>query len=190
MNMKNYNAMGRLARFALAAAAAPLLFSCTTTMMTVSPKAYQDALAAADKSLEAMGYQKAGEGVDTRNELVVTANAWSDVSGYSNKMENVSTDIDRLIYRDAQANTVEIEVRHMRGFDWKRNPFLSSIAVSHCETPSNADFKKVCDAGGAMDAVRKIEPDQESKFLERMRTVWAITGASALFVLLVTAASM
>ncbi len=154
--------------------------SCTTTLMTVSPRAYNAAVDNVSADLSAIGnkFELTGSGSDVHSELIATEQTYSEYSGYETRLENEKSTYDNYTYTDSIGNRVEFEVKYKVAADTKRADYLYNMEVVRCNCEDKKLYATICGKNGIVRQVTQIEPDQKSKVLDPVRTYLTISGVS------------
>ena len=154
--------------------------SCTTTLMTVSPRAYNAAVDNVSADLSAIGnkFELTGSGSDVHSELIATEQTYSEYSGYDTRLENEKSTYDNYTYTDSIGNRVEFEVKYKVAADTKHADYLYNIEVVRCNCEDKKLYATICGKNGIVRQVTQIEPDQKSKVLDPVGTYLTISGVS------------
>lgn len=154
--------------------------SCTTTLMTVSPRAYNAAVDNVSADLSAIGnkFELTGSGSDVHSELIATEQTYSEYSGYETRLENEKSTYDNYTYTDSIGNRVEFEVKYKVAADTKRADYLYNMEIVRCNCEDKKLYATICGKNGIVRQVTQIEPDQKSKVLDPVRTYLTISGVS------------
>lgn len=154
--------------------------SCTTTLMTVSPRAYNAAVDNISADLSAIGnkFELTGSGSDVHSELIATEQTYSESRGYDTRLENEKSTYDNYTYTDSIGNRVEFEVKYKVAADTKRADYLYNMEIVRCNCEDKKLYSTICGKNGIVRQVTQIEPDQKSKVLDPIRTYLTISGVS------------
>lgn len=154
--------------------------SCTTTLMTVSPRAYNAAVDNISADLSAIGnkFELTGSGSDVHSELIATEQTYSESRGYDTRLENEKSTYDNYTYTDSIGNRVEFEVKYKVAADTKRADYLYNMEIVRCNCEDKKLYATICGKNGIVRQVTQIEPDQKSKVLDPIRTYLTISGVS------------
>ena len=154
--------------------------SCTTTLMTVSPRAYNAAVDNISADLSAIGnkFELTGSGSDVKNELIATEQTYSESRGYDTRLENEKSTYDNYTYTDSIGNRVEFEVKYKVAADTKRADYLYNMEVVKCNCEDKKLYATICGKNGIVRQVTQIEPDQKSKVFDPTTTYFTISGVS------------
>jgi len=154
--------------------------SCTTTRMTISPRAYNAAVDNISADLSAIGnkFELTGSGSDVKNELIATEQSYSEYRGYDTRLENDPSTYDNYTYTDSIGNRVEFEVKYKVSADNKSNDYLYNMEVVRCNCEDKKLYSTVCGSNGIVKQITQIEPDQKSKVFDPTTTYFTISGVS------------
>ena len=154
--------------------------SCTTTLMTVSPRAYDEAVdnISADLSVIGNKFELTGSGSDVHSELIATEQTYSEYSGYDTRLENEKSTYDNYTYTDSIGNRVEFEVKYKVAADTKRADYLYNIEGVRCNCEDKKLYATICGKNGIVRQVTQIEPNQKSKIFNPVGTYLTISGVS------------
>lgn len=157
-----------------------LFASCTTTRMTISPRAYIDAVEkiSSDLAVVENGYQLTGSGSDAINELIVTGHSYSNHGGYGTRIDNDLAFYDNYTYTDSIGNTIEFQIKYKHRLDYNDKGFVYNIQVVRCNCGEGQLYSVVCDENGIVKKVMQLKPDQQSKFLDVQKTYLTIYGVT------------
>lgn len=156
--------------------------SCTTTQMTISPQSYKYEVNKINSTIISLSneYQLTGSGSETKNEIVVTGQSYSQYSGYGTLMDNDYYTYDNYIYNDTLGNTIEIEFKYKRGTDYHGSSYISKIEVTKCICEDKKYYNSVCGTSGFVKKVEQLTPDQQSVFYDKAAsTLVGILGGIA-----------
>ena len=154
--------------------------SCTTTLMTISPRAYNAAVDNISADLSAIGnkFELTGSGSDVHSELIATEQTYSESRGYDTRLENEKSTYDNYTYTDSIGNRVEFEVKYKVAADTKSNDYLYNMGVVRCNCEDKKLYATICGKNGIVRQVTQIEPDQKSKVFDATTTYFTISGVS------------
>ncbi len=154
--------------------------SCTTTLMTVSPRAYNAAVDNISADLSAIGnnFELTGSGSDVHSELIATEQTYSESRGYDTRLENEKSTYDNYTYTDSIGNRVEFEVKYKVAADTKCADYLYNMEVVKCNCEDKKLYATICGKNGIVRQVTQIEPDQKSKVFDATTTYFTISGVS------------
>lgn len=154
--------------------------SCTTTLMTVSPRAYNAAVDNISADLSAIGnnFELTGSGSDVHSELIATEQTYSESRGYDTRLENEKSTYDNYTYTDSIGNRVEFEIKYKEAVDFEANEYLYNIEVVKCNCEDKKLYSAICGKNGIVKQVTQIEPDQKSKVFDATTTYFTISGVS------------
>lgn len=161
--------------------------SCITTLMTVSPRAYNAAVDNVSADLSAIGnkFELTGSGSDVKNELIATEQSYSESRGYDTRLENEKSTYDNYTYTDSIGNRVEFEVKYKVAADTKRADYLYNMEVVKCNCEDKKLYATICGKNGIVRQVTQIEPNQKSKIFNPVGTYFAISVIPLLSVLVI-----
>ena len=181
--MNTYNFLkGKLSVAIIAIISVAFFSSCTTTQMTISPQSYKYEVNNINSTIISLSneYQLTGSGSETKNEIVVTGQSYSQYSGYGTLMDNDYYTYDNYIYNDTLGNTIEIEFKYKRGTDYHGSSYISKIEVTKCICEDKKYYNSVCGTSGFVKKVEQLTPDQESVFYDKAAsTLVGILGGIA-----------
>ena len=151
--------------------------SCTTTRMTVSPRAYNAAVDNISADLSAIGnkFELTGSGSDVKNELIATEQSYSEYSGYATRLDNSQSTYDNYTYTDSLGNRVEFEIKYKEAVDFEANEYLYNMEVVKCNCEDKKMYSAICGKNGIVKQVKQIEPDQKSKIYDPVGTYFTIS---------------
>ena len=151
--------------------------SCTTTLMTVSPRAYNAAVDNISADLSAIGnkFELTGSGTDVHSELIATEQTYSESRGYDTRLENEKSTYDNYTYTDSIGNRVEFDVKYKVAADTKRADYLYNMEVVKCNCEDKKLYATICGKNGIVRQVTQIEPDQKSKIYDPIGTYFTIS---------------
>lgn len=145
------------------------LSSCTTTQMTISPQSYKSTVNIIDSTILSLSndYQLSGSGSETKNEIQVTGQSYSQYTGYGTLMDNNYSTYDNYIYTDSLGNTIEFQFKYKGALDYFGKPYVSRIEVVKCSCEDKKIYNSVCGTGGVVKKVEQLTPDQQSVFYDK-----------------------
>lgn len=151
--------------------------SCTTTRMTISPRAYNAAVDNISADLSAIGnkFELTGSGSDVHSELIATEQSYSESHGYETRLENQKSTYDNYTYTDSIGNRVEFEVKYKEATDARANEYVYNMEVVKCNCEDKKLYSTVCGSNGIIKQNMQIEPDQKSTMYDPNSTFWAIS---------------
>lgn len=154
--------------------------SCTTTQMTISPRAFGSTIEKIKSEISSVGkgYQLTGSGSDTKNEIKVTGQSYSKYSGYGTLMDNETSIYSNYTFTDSIGNTVEFQIKHKNANDYSRNEYIYNVEVIKCSCGDKKLFSVVCGDNGIVKQVTQIAPDQQSNIYDPGATYLTIFGVS------------
>ena len=154
--------------------------SCTTTRMTISPRAYNAAVDNISADLSAIGnkFELTGSGSDVHSELIATEQSYSEYHGYETRLENQKSTYDNYTYTDSIGNRVEFEVKYKEATDARANEYVYNMEVVKCNCEDKKLYSTVCGSNGIVRQNMQIEPDQQSKVFDATTTYFTISGVS------------
>lgn len=154
--------------------------SCTTTQMTISPRAYNTAVEkiSSDISTIGKGYQLTGSGSDAKNEVIVTGQSYSKYSGFGTLMDNDKSFYNNYTYTDSIGNTVDFQIKHKNKADYNRNEYIYDIEVVKCNCGDKKLYSVICGENGIVKKVTQLNPDQQSNIYDAGTTYLTIFGVS------------
>lgn len=173
---------GKLSVAIIAIISVAFFSSCTTTQMTISPQSYKYEVNKINSTIISLSneYQLTGSGSETKNEIVVTGQSYSQYSGYGTLMDNDYYTYDNYIYNDTLGNTIEIEFKYKRGTDYHGSSYISKIEVTKCICEDKKYYNSVCGTSGFVKKVEQLTPDQQSVFYDKAAsTLVGILGGIA-----------
>ena len=151
--------------------------SCTTTLMTVSPRAYNAAVDNVSADLSAIGnkFELTGSGYEVKNESIATGQSYSESIGYGTRLDNEQATYDNYKYTDSIGNRVEFEIKYKEAVDFEANEYLYNIEVVKCNCEDKKLYSAICGKNGIVKQVKQIEPDQKSKIYDPVGTYFTIS---------------
>lgn len=154
--------------------------SCTTTQMTISPRAYNSTVEEINSDISSIGkgYQLTGSGADAKNELIVTGQSHSKYSGYGTLMDNEKSIYNNYTYTDSIGNTIEFQIKHKNKVDYNKNEYIYSIEVVKCNCGDKKLYSVICGENGIVKKVTQITPDQQSNIYDVGKTYMTVFGIS------------
>ena len=154
--------------------------NCTTTQMTISTRAYNSAVEkiGSDISSNGNGYQLTGSGSDTKNELLVTGQSYSKYSGFGTLLDNEKSIYNNYTYTDSIGNTVEFQIKHKSKVDYNKNEYIDNIEVVQCNCKDKKLYSEICGENGLVKKVTQLNPDQQSKKFDIVKTTLLIYGST------------
>lgn len=158
--------------------------SCTTSLMTVSPEAFSNSLYMIESDLEDNGYYLTGSGEETKNEVVVTGQSYTNEAGYGTKMDNNYITYENQQFTDQYGNKIEFVVKYFKGIDYRGKGYISDIEVVRCNCDKKEVYALACSNQGIVKRRFKIAPDQDSYFYSQGKTLGLITGSTLVATLL------
>lgn len=173
---------GKLSVAIIAIISVAFFSSCTTTQMTISPQSYKYEVNNINSTIISLSndYQLTGFGSETKNEIIVTGQSYSQYSGYGTLMDNDYYTYDNYIYNDTLGNTIEIEFKYKRGTDYHGSSYISKIEVTKCICEDKKYYNSVCGTSGFVKKVEQLTPDQQSVFYDKAAsTLVGILGGIA-----------
>lgn len=181
--MNTYNFLkGKLSVAIIAIISVAFFSSCTTTQMTISPQSYKSTVNIIDSTIMSLSndYQLSGSGTETKNEIQVTGQSYSQYTGYGTLMDNNYSTYDNYIYTDSLGNTIEFQFKYKGALDYFGKPYVSRIEVVKCSCKDKKIYNSVCGTGGVVKKVEQLTPDQQSVFYDKAAsTLVGILGGIA-----------
>ena len=170
--------MNRIKLCFVALAAALSLVSCYDTRMT-SSTGYKRSMAKVQKELESQGYSLTGSPTDTRNEVTVTGQSYSRVSGYGTKMDNKYVTRDNYNFTHTDGSTLKFSVTYspMQNANVQ---YVENMQVSGCETSNKNDYNKLCGSSAAIQSLNNAPKDTSVEIYNPTNTYLLTGGISVL----------
>ncbi len=164
------------------------LTSCTTQRWVTSPSTFSKTIGEVSADMAAKGYNAVGETNDTRNEIYVSGISYSEQTGYNTTLQNDVWNYSSYRYQNNEGDHAEIQLKYKSGWDKDGLPFMCDVNVIGCMCNNRNDYAEVCGTGGIADKARNMPLDQNSRFPDNKKTIYAFIGAESLLILLVCTA--
>lgn len=152
--------------------------SCTTTQMTISPQAFKSATDNVQSDITSIetGYELSGSGSESKNEVKVTGQSYSQYTGYGTLMDNDISFYDNYTYTDSEGNTIEYQLKYKRSNDYYGQEFIYDVEVTKCNCGDKKIYSVVCGNNGIVKKITQITFDQQSVFFNKGKTYGAVFG--------------
>lgn len=164
------------------------LSSCTTTYSVTSKSTLDRGIDQVAIELQKKGYYPVGSSTDTKNEVTVTGQSYSEYSGYSTRMDNNYITSDTYRFADTLGNTmsytVSYQLREKSGFY-----FVNNLQVKGCETSSVKEYGRLCGAESPTKIVSTLPTDASVKLYDETKTYLMLGGILLLLCIPVVAMS-
>ena len=143
--------------------------SCTTTYNVISKTALDKSINQLASEMEKYGYYPAGNRSETRNEVTVTGQSYSQYTGYGTKMSNNYLTSDTYLFSDTAGNTMNYiigyQLRNSNGLY-----YVTEVEVKGCETSNVKDYNKLCGSNAPKQLIETIQPDTTVRLYDEAKT--------------------
>ncbi len=156
-----------------------LFSSCTTTRMTISSLSYKSAFDDIDSEISSLGdYKLSGSGSETKNEIVVLGQSYTQFGGYSTLMDNNFAIYENYMYIDSLGKTIDFQIKRKNRNDYNGIEYIYDIEVVKCNCIDKRLYPSVCGENGIVKKITKLKPDQQSYIYDSGKTIISIFGIS------------
>ena len=153
--------------------------SCTTTYPVTSKALLDQALNHVAIELKKDGYYLAGSSTDTKNDVRITGQSYSNYSGYGTRLDNNYITSDTYRFADTIGNSMNFTVSYKK---LKLNNgliFVTNLQVKGCETSNVKEYTNLCGSNSPIKRLDNLPHDTSVSLYDANKT-YTFIGVLAL----------
>lgn len=174
----------------LLVAVCALSTSCTSPQTIVTTSALEATNNEIELRLKEKGYFVSNKSTDTKNELYVSGQSYSNYTGYGTKMDNHYQKYDTYSFVNEQGNKVSYTIKYTlnqtSNFDnFDVLYYVDNLSLVGCEATEPGKYSEICGDQGMVKNTFHGTPTKTIEVYDKAETTFAVT-MGALITLLIT----